>query len=43
MKLTEACQDSTVKDGLAIRGYDARNDRDNVRKTVNAWVEEVLE
>ena len=42
MKLTEACRDSTVKDGLAIRGYDARNDRGKVRNTVNVWGEEVL-
>ena len=29
---------STVLDGLAIRGNDAQNDQDNVRESVKAWI-----
>lgn len=37
-KLASACPDSTVLDGLAIRGNDAQNKQNNVRETVNDWV-----
>lgn len=37
-KLSSACPESSVQDGLAIRGYDAQNDRDNVRSEVNEWI-----
>ena len=33
-----ACPDSTVGEGLAIRGNDAQKNRDNVRKEVNDWL-----
>lgn len=37
-KLSSACPDSTVGDGLAIRGNDAQNKQDNVRESVNDWL-----
>jgi Flavodoxins len=37
-KLSSACPDATVLDGLAIRGYDCQNDQDSVRESVNAWI-----
>ena len=37
-KLFSSCPDSTVLDGLAIRGNDAQNDQDSVRESVNAWI-----
>ena len=37
-KLSSACPDSTVLDGLAIRGNDAQNDQDGVRKSVDDWI-----
>ena len=37
-KLSSACPDSTVLDGLAIRGNDAQNDQDSVRKSVDDWI-----
>ena len=37
-KLSSSCPDSTVLDGLAIRGNDAQNDQDSVRESVNAWI-----
>ena len=37
-KLSSSCPDSTVPDGLAIRGNDAQNDQDSVRESVNAWI-----
>ena len=40
-KLSSACPDSTVLDGLAIRGNDCQNDQDNVRSTVNDWISEL--
>ena len=38
-KLSSACPDSTVLDGLAIRGNDAQNDQESVQKSVDAWIE----
>ena len=37
-KLSFACPNSTVGEGLAIRGNDAQNNQDNVRSTVNDWL-----
>ena len=37
-KLSGACPNSTVGTGLAIRGADAQNDQDSVRKSVNDWL-----
>ena len=37
-KLSSACPDSTVLDGLAVRGNDAQNDQDSVRSEVNDWL-----
>ena len=37
-KLSSACPDATVLDGLAIRGNDAQNNQDSVRQSVNDWV-----
>ena len=37
-KLASACPDSTVLDGLAIRGNDAQNKQKEVRETVNDWL-----
>ena len=37
-KLSSACPGSTVTDGLAVRGYDAQNDREAVRSQVESWV-----
>ena len=37
-KLAAACPASTVGKGLAIRGTDAQNDQDSVRKSVNDWL-----
>lgn len=37
-KLSSACPNSTVLEGLAIRGNDAQNKQDNVRETVNDWI-----
>ncbi len=37
-KLSTACPNSTVLDGLAIRGNDAQNDQDSVRESVEAWI-----
>ena len=37
-KLSSACPDSTVLDGLAIRGNDCQNDQDSVREKVSEWV-----
>ncbi len=37
-KLSSACPDATVLDGLAIRGNDCQNDQDSVRKKVSEWV-----
>ena len=40
-KLSSACPNSTVGEGLAIRGNDAQNNQDNVRSTVNNWLEKL--
>ena len=37
-KLSSACLNSIVGEGLAIRGNDAQNNQDNVRSTVNDWL-----
>ena len=37
-KLTAACPDSNVLEGLAIRGNDAQNKREEVKETVNTWL-----
>ena len=37
-KLSAACPNSTVLQGLAIRGADAQNDRDGVQEKVKAWL-----
>ena len=37
-KLSSACPDATVLDGLAIRGNDCQNDQDSVRKKISEWV-----
>ena len=37
-RLSEACPNSIILDGLAIRGNDAQNDQDNVRESVEAWI-----
>ena len=37
-KLSSACPNATVLDGLAVRGNDAQNNQDSVRQSVNDWV-----
>ena len=37
-KLSSACPDSTVGEGLAIRGNDCQNNQDSVRSSVNEWL-----
>ena len=37
-KLSSACPDATVLEGLAIRGNDCQNDQDSVREKVSEWV-----
>ncbi len=37
-KLSSAIPGSNIAEGLAIRGHDAQNDQENVRKTVNDWI-----
>ncbi len=37
-KLSSACPDSTVGDGLAIRGNDCQNKQDDVRESVKGWL-----
>lgn len=37
-KMTSACPNSTILDGLAIRGNDAQNNQDGVRESVNNWL-----
>lgn len=37
-KLASTCPDSTILDGLAIRGNDAQNNQDSVRQSVNDWI-----
>ena len=40
-KLQEACPDSTVLKGLAIRGSDAQNKRDETKETVEDFLKEL--
>lgn len=37
-KLSSACPNSTVGEGLAIRGNDCQNKQDSVRESVNDWL-----
>ena len=37
-KLSNACPDNTVLDGLAVAGTDAQNDREKVRNDVTSWL-----
>ena len=37
-KLAGACPNSSVGTGLAIKGADAQNDQDSVKKSVNDWL-----
>ena len=37
-KLADVCPDSTISEGLAIRGNDAQNDQDGVSSSVNEWL-----
>jgi flavodoxin len=38
-KLSSACPDSTVLDGLAIRGSDCQNDRSGAENKVRDWLD----
>ncbi len=40
-KLASACPNSTVLEGLAIRGGDCQNDKDGVKDKVDKWIEEL--
>ena len=40
-KLSAACPDSTVLEGLAIRGNDAQNEQEKVRDEVNEWIKKL--
>ena len=40
-KLQEACPDSTVLKGLAIRGSDAQNKRDETKEAVEDFLKEL--
>ena len=37
-KLAKACPDSTVLDGLAVRGSDAQNNREQTKQSVTDWL-----
>ena len=37
-KLAAVCPDSTVREGLAVRGNDAQNQQDSVRQSVSSWL-----
>lgn len=37
-KLSDACPDSTVLDGLAVAGTDTQNDRNKVKNEVTSWL-----
>jgi flavodoxin len=37
-KLASACPDSTVLNGLAVRGNEAQNDREQVQSAVKDWI-----
>ena len=38
IKLAAVLPNSSVGEGLAIRGQDAQNDQDSVRNSVNKWI-----
>ena len=38
-KLASACPNATVRDGLAIRGNEAQNNRDSAKAKVDTWLE----
>ena len=40
-KLSSACHDSTVGEGLAIKGSDAQNEKKKKKNTVNEWLSEL--
>lgn len=40
-KLSDACPDSTVLDGLAVAGTDAQNDREKVGNDVTSWLSDL--
>ena len=37
-KLESACPNSTILEGLAIRGNDCQNNQDSVRSEVSDWI-----
>ena len=37
-KLAKACPDSTILEGLAVRGSDAQNNRDQTKQAVTDWL-----
>lgn len=39
--IAEACKGATVAKGLAVRGETAQNNREQARKSVNAWIEKL--
>lgn len=39
--IADACKGATVAKGLAVRGETAQKNRDQARKTVNAWLEKL--
>lgn len=40
-KMASECPNSTVLEGLAVRGSDAQNDQDNVRSAVKEWLSNI--
>ncbi len=40
-KLASAIPDSTILEGLAVRGNDCQNQQDSVRETVKSWIAEL--
>lgn len=39
--ISESCKGATVAKGLAVRGETAQNNREQARKSVNAWIEKL--
>lgn len=39
--IAEVCKGATVAKGLAVRGETAQNNREQARKSVNAWIEKL--
>ena len=39
--IADVCKGSTVAKGLAVRGETAQNNREQARKTVNRWIEQL--